>query len=312
MKKLIFVFLAVVALAFAGCENGEDQRGTSFLGGDRGLELRFMPDAPPDSVSDQGQQDFDVMVELRNRGEYEVPMERVLVELSGFRPEAFGLSSADMALSPNENVIPRIMNPDGSVIEPPEAYVTFEDLSYQDAAVGTGTRFPFRVDVCYGYETTGATQLCIKENMNIDRPGDLCNVDGTRSLSTSGAPIQITNVDQSRAGADRTRFTFTVQNKGPGSVFVPESTCETGTRVENRVFVNVEGLPGENVNCVGLMEGTGNAGFLILSGSEPKEVSCIYTVTDRNNRVEPFNIRLAYDYKQTLTKNIDVEHHPLG
>ncbi len=312
MRKIIFVLLAVAALVIAGCGEPDGPRTKSFIGGNQGLEIRFLPDAPPTMVSDQGQQDFDVYVELNNRGEYEIPVGRVLVKLSGFRAELFGISSADLTKTAPSNVYARVKNPDGSIIDPPESYVTFEMLSYQDAAIGAGTSFPFRADVCYGYETIGATELCIKENMNMDRAGDLCKIDETRSLSVSGAPIQITSVRQSRAGADRTRFTFTVQNKGPGKVYRPESICEDAVRIENRVFVSIENLPGVGVNCVGLMEGTSSAGYIILSGTEAKEVSCIYTVTDRNNRIEPFNIRLAYDYKQSITSYINVEHHPLG
>ncbi len=311
MKKIMFGLLVLSALIIAGCTDPEPQT-RSFLGGSQGLEISFLPDAPPETVSDQRQQDFDVYVELKNRGEYEIPPNRVLVKLSGFRAEAFGLSSTDLTKTASEPIYARVLSPDGRTIDPPESYVTFEMLSYQDAAIGAGTRFPFRVDVCYGYETTAASSLCVKENMNIDRAGDLCNVDSTRSLSVSGAPIQVTSMQQSRAGTDRTRFTFTVQDKGPGDVFRSESACEQATRIENRVFITVEGLPGENVNCIGLMEGTSNAGYIILSGKEPKDISCIYTVTDRNNRIEPFNVRLAYDYSQSITRQVNVEHHPLG
>jgi hypothetical protein len=160
--------------------------------------------------------------------------------------------------------------------------------------------------------TKAAAELCIKENFNSNKENDLCQVDGTRTVSTSGAPVQITNIKQSTAGTDKTRFTFSIQNMDTGSVFRTDSACEDTLSNENKVFVQISNLAneGDSVRCVGLTGGTPDAGYVNLLPGQSKEVSCTLTVLNRNNRMEPFNIDLSYAYWKFVDKSIVVQHTP--
>ena len=85
-NKILLMILAVALLVLSACDGGTDINTgqTGFVGGFKGIEISFATNAPPDRVSDAGQEEFDVVVELINRGEHEVLAENIFVKLEGF------------------------------------------------------------------------------------------------------------------------------------------------------------------------------------------------------------------------------------
>ncbi|MFA6073252.1 MAG: hypothetical protein WC758_04015 [Candidatus Woesearchaeota archaeon] len=313
MRKAILALLLLIAMFVAACSTTTTNNGsTGFIGGVKGLDIAFYANAPPASTPDNKQQEFDVIVDITNGGEYAVAIEDVYVKLSGFPPESFDQTIATLKKSPPEKIDANIKNPDGTVIAPPVVSVTFPGFNYQDVEVASRT-FPIRADICYEYETQAAAELCVKENFNSNKVDDLCQVNADRSLSTSGGPVQITSLKQSTAGADKTRFTFTVQNMDNGEIYKSDSECERITSNENKVFVSVSDLGAstiDSVKCVGLSGGTSNAGYITLVPGQARDVSCTVTYVNRNNRIQPFNIKLAYAYFKFVDTSILIEHSP--
>ncbi len=309
MRKLIFALLLVMAMLVAACTETTGPTGTGFIGGNTGLDISFYPGAPPESTPDGGQQEFDIIVDISNGGEYAVEPDGVYLELSGFPPESLGVSLDELRKNPPERIEANIKSGDGTIISAPTVPVSFEGFNYMDTEI-SGRDVIIRAEICYEYQTRAAAELCIKENFNSNKANDLCQVDGSRSLSTSGAPVQITNLRQSTAGTDKTRFTFSIQNMDTGSVYRTDSECVEGFTNENKVFVKISGLGSDSVKCVGLTGGTGDAGYVTLLSGQAKEVSCTVTVTNRNNRIQPFTIDLSYAYWKFLDKTIQVQYTP--
>jgi hypothetical protein len=314
MKKIIFVLmLMVMTMAIAACNGSTTNTGaTGFIGGTKGLDITFMSGAPPAETSDAGGQSFDVVVDIQNGGETAVDKSKVYVLLSGFSPEAFGVTMESLKANPEDNIEANIKNPDGSVIVPASIPVSFSGFNY----VGTeaaSMNFPMRAEICYEYTTKASAVLCIKENFNSNKADDICQVNAQREMSTSGAPVQITKLMQSTAGTDKTRFTFTIQNMDTGSIYRSGTVdgCNRASLIdENKVFVQVTGLGGvDDVKCVGL-QGSGSAGYVTLTQGQARDVSCTYTVKNRNNRIQPFNIALTYNYWKFVETNIVVQHTP--
>ena len=315
-KKILLIMLAVSLLVIAACttENGPST-GPGFVGGTRGVEIEFMTNTPPDRVADQGQESFDVVLELTNRGEHEVLREDAFVKLEGFSATAFGKTPEQLIAYPDDDLYAVRKNPDGSVSPPVKIPVVFEGFSYQ-GDVPANMPFTFRAKLCYKYETIALSNLCVKENFNDDRPGDVCQVTGTKQVSNSGAPVQVTNVRQSAVGRDRTAITFSVQKRDTdqkGKVSRPDTGCDVQYQNENRVFVSVSGIlenPGDLINCPALREGDSSSGYVQISATQPTEVYCTITLTDRSTRTQPFRITLGYDYSTHLDKEVVVVYTP--
>ncbi len=314
MKKVIFVLmLFVLTLAIAACTTNTTSTDTGFIGGSKGLDISFMTGAPPETTPDGGQQSFDVVVNIQNGGETAVDKTKAYVKLSGFPPEAFGVTLDSLKANPEDNVEANIKNPDGSVIVPSSVPVTFSGFNYKGNEVASRS-FPFRAEICYEYTTKAAAELCLKENFNSVKTDDICQVNAQRSLSTSGAPVQITKLMQSTAGTDKTRFTFTIQNMdATGHVYKSGQAIgcdQTVLSDENKVFVQILDLGAvDDIKCVGL-SGSGSAGYVTLVTGQAKDVSCTYTVKNRNNRIQPFSIALTYNYWKFVDTNVVVQHAP--
>lgn len=312
MKKAILALLLLATMLVAACTTTETQTGvTGFIGGQKGLDIAFYSGAPPETTSDNGQQEFDIIVDVTNGGEAAVDPSEVYVKLSGFPPESFGVGIADLTKSPDEVIEANLKSADGSIIKSPTIPISFSGFNYMDSEVAS-REFPIRAEICYEYSTKAAAELCIKENFNSNKADDICQVNAARSFSTSGAPVQITSLKQSTAGTDKTRFTFTVQNMDTGRIYRTDSACEQTTANENKIFVKVSGLAnsGDSVKCVGLTGGTPDAGYITVLPGEARDVSCTVTVLNRNNRIEPFELELAYAYWKYADTKIIVEHTP--
>lgn len=316
MKKTILIaMLAILLITVSACDqNKEPAGGETYIGGNEGLKMTFAPDAPPLTTADNKQQSFDVGVQIENRGEYEVSSDDIRITVEGFSPEAFGVTKADLNDVPlNDNVIERrIRTPDGVIIEPPYVEAVVSDLEYQQAAPGN-LNFPIRAQACYLYETDAISKLCIKEDLLKQDDEDLCKINAVRELSTSGAPVQITNLQQSGAGRDKTRFTFTIANQDTGRIYKENSECEPQSSIENKVWVEIEDLEGAEVDCTGLQDGsTKREGYVSMSGGTPRDVTCTakFDEGQRTNRVESFNIKLRYNYREYIDTGIEVQYTP--
>jgi hypothetical protein len=310
MKKIIIALLILIAMLVAACtDTNTNNTGTGFIGGKQGLDISFYPGAPPDTTPDGAQQQFDVIVDVTNNGEYGVSADDAFVKLSGFPPEALGVTLEALKKNLPEDVEANIKSGDGTIIKAPVVPVSFEGLNYMDTEI-SGRDVIIRAEICYEYQTKAAAELCVKENFNSNKENDLCQVDGARTISTSGAPVQISNLKQSTAGTDKTRFTFSIQNMDTGSVYKTDSECVQGFSNEKKVFVKIGGLGTDSVKCVGLSGGTADAGYVSLLDDQAKEVSCTVTVTNRNNRIQPFTIDLSYAYWKYVDKTIAVQYTP--
>lgn len=316
MKKFLLIGLLIGVMIVSACTGDGGAPATdTYIGGNMGVEMRFSPSAPPDRVADAGgQETFDIVLELENKGENLVLLEDAFISIKGFPPEAFGVSAGDLVnIHPEEDLIPRIKTADGTIIEPPIIYATVSDLQYQYTEPGN-VQYPIRAEICYLYETNVATKLCLKRNLNKDDDNDLCAVNSPRSVSSSGAPIQVSRIQQSAAGRDKTRFTFTIENRASGDVFKELNGCEEINAYEDKVFVEIENLlnrGADSVNCVGLSGGGSDNGYVTLTNGISRDVSCTVTMIDRSDRLQPFNIRLSYDYREIVDTSIIVEYTPI-
>lgn len=319
-QTILLVMMLVAVLAVSACTTGKGPNvGDTYLGGTEGLKITYAADAPPDMVADNKQESFDVIVQITNKGETAVAENDAKITISGIPPESFGKSKTDFLINPDEAIDKRIKNPDGTVIEPPLVEAIVPNLQYQYAEPGNIQFERVRAEICYLYETNVSAKLCVLEKMTQPEDDDVCVINENKGFSSSGAPVQVTKIQQSGGGRDSTRFTFTIANVDTGAIYKQSTSCDPITQEENKVWVEITGLTDRNggastVRCTGLRDGTSEAnGYVAMTGGTPRDVSCTVTFPEaqRTDREQPFNIRLKYNYKEFIDKPLLIQYTPV-
>lgn len=307
MKKIFMVLAVVFVLFLAGCESDETPTSeTPFLEGTTGFLISFLEDAPPQEVYDGGVFPFEVVVKLKNDGEWGVAADDVLVTISGIDPTEFGLQPVDLVKHPDENLEATYKDAEGNLVEGTSTYVSFPGFNYQGQITGNFP-LPIRADVCYRYGTEAVSKLCIKKDLTDTSERSLCIVTEEKQVFSSRAPLQITSVKESVRGKDMVGITFKIEHKGNGEIFQQGSDCDTtGIVFENKVWVEVDSkIPG--TKCTGLNEGTDTTGYITIYGGE-RTITCTIPADSPSDYEKAIDINLIYDYREDMTTQLLLKH----
>jgi hypothetical protein len=306
MRKIVAVVMLV--LLVVACKPGGKKQvsiESPFVGGTQGLAVDFQ-DFRKD-VFDGGNDPFDIIVKLDNKGESLVAAQDVKVKLSGINPSEFGKSEADLVKNAPEDVIEMRKDAQGGVLPGPQVFVEFTGLNHKSPIAGASAQFTVRADVCYLYRTQTVSKLCVRENLLTPRAGGICELNENKPVYNSGAPVQVGDFKESTRAKDKIGFTFEVKNVGSGSVFERNSKCDRAERrFENRAYVIVTtGIPG--LSCTGL-EATskGAEGFVTLYGGS-KIVSCSQPIATKSDFEQLVGIEVIYDYEQNIQTSLTVK-----
>ncbi|VVB81834.1 Uncharacterised protein [uncultured archaeon] len=306
MRRLI----VIVALAFlvVACTGGETKGAVSmtspFIGGTQGLAIAFQDYRA--EVFDGGQDPFDVIVKLENKGEALVPKDNVRVRLTGINPAEFGKSESLLTLLAPDDVVETRKTETG-VLAGPAVFTEFVGLNHNGKISGASVQYTLRADVCYLYRTKAVSKLCVRDNLLTPRAGGICEIAESKSVYNSGAPVQIADFSESARAKDKLGFTFDIKNIGAGSVFQRNTFCDRTTRQpEHRVYVIVKsGLSG--LTCTGLESGDIIAeGFVTLYGGS-KTISCSQTIASRSDYEQVIGVEVIYDYEETIQNALTVK-----
>lgn len=320
-KKIIFAFLTIVAFVISGCQgnNNSGAQRVPYIGGTNGLLLDFQQDSPPEEILDDGSFGFQAVVKLNNEGEFKIPAGNLKVSLQGIDPNDFGTSLSELQdKSPPEDMLQKRKDSEGNLIEGSEAYISFpSDNSEMVPKMFTGnTEFTLRADVCYSYQTNAVSKLCVLNNLLNVKSDAVCQPTGTKQLSVSGAPVQITNLRQIMAGKDKIGFTFDVGHSNNGYIFEfgkngNVADCPRDPRqrrsTENRVRVTVDtGMP--NLNCPGMSDSSGSQGYVLLTSGK-RSITCYQDLpASRSDYEKDILITLEYNYEEFKDKKLLVKH----
>jgi hypothetical protein len=307
MKKELMIVMVVAMLVMTACgtSQGNASNRKAFIGGTQGVQLSFLPGEPPAEVT-SADYPFSATVELKNKGEWTVPMGSVKVMLKGFDAQDFGTTQDALTKSPDADLEKNSINPDsGEVLEGSAAYATF-DLKYSATLTGNH-EFPFVVDVCYPYKTFSTGELCIKKNL-LDSTTDtsVCSVSGPRSLQNSGAPVQISQFIEYTAGKTAVRFTVTVSKVGQGDVSRTGTSCSTLNLDKDIVHVKLAtGIEGA-LTCSALAGGS-EGDVKLINGV--KQIQCTQQVSagDLVDKIQLLDGELTYDYLDTIQTKVLVK-----
>lgn len=311
MKKIIYLFAVMMSvLLLYGCTQQQKtpSKTKPFVGGTEGINVAFSSDSPPTEVDDGGSFPFDVVVELRNKGEYTVPKDKVTVKIVGIQPEEFSKTESDLSKHPDEDVIATKKDPEGAVTEGPPVFVTFSGFNHKEKLVGNKD-FTFRAEACYLYQTQAMAQLCVRKN-NIDpEEGGVCEVSEDKTVDNSGGPVQVTAFKEFGRAKNKVGFQFTVEHKGKGNLYERNSNCNTERKYEDRIFITVKTQFNSGLKCSGLSEGDDKSGYIKLYG-ESRIISCTQEVSTDSDYESPVVVQLEHDYRDITQATVLVKHIP--
>ena len=315
MRALIAIMILTVILA--GCTQGGDSTVgpeiTPFAGGVEGLSMEFVRGAPPDEIFDNGGFPFSVTVLIENLGESDVNPTDGYLEITGINAQDFDLPSQDALRQDIPLEIDGVVkNFQGTVLLGDKIDISFDELNYLPDL--SGNFYPrIRANLCYNYETKVTANLCVKRDLltNVNTK-EICDIGGLKDVFNSGAPIQVTSVEQNPAGSDKIQVIFTVSHVGfPEDRFYKVDTeCDDSqaNRDKDLVWFEVVGaVGGSRADCSGIREALpdGSGGFIELTNGADTQVVCTFDVSDVGGVYEtPLQARLEYRYSQFIEKNI--------
>ena len=308
MKKNIIFGMIIILFVFvifaSGCKKGEQQTiEKPFIGGTDGVLISFMEGFPPDKVYDMGQNPFNIDVQLRNNGEWEVPKDKIRVTIKGISPTDFGKTASDFVKNPNEDLLKKRIT-SGTIVDGTTTHIIFSGLNYKGEVAGD-THLTIRAEECYDYGTTATTLLCIKKNLLEE--GGVCSPNEQKTIFSSSAPLQITNFIESPAGKGKIQFVFTISHVGTGAVYKEGSWCDDNILNQNKVYVNVDTGIGNGAYCGTLIGGSGHDGEITLYNGEAT-IMCTQDISTESDYEKPIMITLKYAYKDHVTTDLTVSH----
>ena len=325
MKKFVYLssIFALLVLISACQQGSSDSTGTApktpFLGGTKGLDLKFLDGSPPKEVTDSGTFPFQAIVSMKNQGEFDLKKDQVKVDLIGILPENFGTSIEDLSgKRPQDDPSPKKRDSEGNVIEPVETFITFpsdgSSFNFENSVTGN-TPFIFRADVCYKYQTKALSRICVLRDLINTKKNTICKPSESKKIFSSASPVQVSSFRQTVAGQDKISFSFDIVQSGKGSVFKegdstsPAADCPKDPRAsrekENKVLVNVDTkLP--NLRCVGL-EGTTSGYVTLVDGK--RTITCTQELDSGRNDFETnVDITLDFNYNDITEEQVLVKH----
>ena len=261
----IFVLLVLAGLMFSAssCTQTKSSTGNPYVGGSSGLSFSFVPGSPPPQVYDNGQT-FSVGLHVKNNGEFGVNVINFSI---------YGVSSAEFNhlvasyYKPHLNLSGATKIQGGKTVDGLDQYITLtKDANYGIKLPSVGDQqMKLTVSACYPYETVATIQVCLKKNYNDGRT-TVCTPATTNSYYVSGAPVQITNVQESTAGQDRFYVDMTFESKSNGEIYSPKAhqDCQSPSLSQdiynkNQLWIKVDARGNaQKVSCSPLQTDFGN------------------------------------------------------
>jgi hypothetical protein len=246
MKRNTIVYLAslvmiIAVFAVSGCAPSTEVK--AFVGGTEGLKMEFL-NLPPSIFVNVP---FSLAITVQNAGEYTVMPGGAYFTLNNalnfnIPLEKSTVNNADALIAARR--IQDTILPGG------------KELISWGEAVFTGTLGAplteeqpvlLGIKACYYYETRAVASVCVAKSNKI------CEPIGEKTVQSSGAPVQLTELKQIAQTTDNENYTITltltVENKGEGSVYAQYATCpKPSFEDQNYVVLDKMTLEGKEID----------------------------------------------------------------
>ena len=287
-KAKVLILLIVLSVFLVGCKEEQPALSNPFIGGTKGVIAEFEEIGLVSDTQNVNEvyenEDFAIELRLKNKGEYEVPANSVIINMQGINPEDFGI----VAQKTNDEKIERVtdFNKDGG-----EVTVDFGDASY--SVTGNFFDATFFAVYSYPYETLIAIpKVCYKVDIREKR---VCDIDESKDIFSTGAPIVATKAVESPASTRKIRLTLDIENVAGGRA---STTRDFDSRYDE---VNFEVLT-EGWTCKSKNESVAR----LIDGKA--QIRCtLDNELDENDLFEKqFELRLKYYYEDIAKVDVRI------
>ncbi len=314
MKKSVFIVVLVLLVIFiAGCSGvpqGERPQDTAAAlravqTGTQGVVTSILQNSPPALIYDSS--DLVALVEVRNRGNYDLDQTSCFVQVTGFDPNIIR-GGFDVSRSCSENV---------GTLQGKNVYNTegdFNQIEFHSPNVqlpdGVFEYNPtLNFVTCYQYHTTASPQVCVdplfyqvtsEQKSCVPRPA---SVGGGQ-----GAPVGVSFVGVNMVG-NKAVFEINVQNMGTGRVLSPFANVQNCGQASldytdfDRVGYDVRLSGGTLIDC------KPHDKIVRLNNGQGKIV-CSYTIPGTSSFETPLKIDLDYGYIDSIQQPIKIVKTP--
>ncbi len=309
-NKIILGLIIVSILVFSGCGDSNTTTVSNvdpYYGGTQSLDISFLAEFPPSEVSvssdDPGSnQDFAIIVNLRNNGEYNIPVGGAKVQINGLSSALFNFEEVKQT-----NVDALTGKIKGSGLEGYDQQISFNNLKYTKTS-DTIQQYNINANVCYIYGTHAQGQLCVKKNPTRPSEQGECEIKGAKTLKSSAGPIQFSGLEEFARGTQEIGFKFNVIHSGAGLFSAPNSDCSRELDFKDKIKLEVSSDEFV-VECSGFNKyDTGkNVGEIRLVSGQTRTINCFLRVDP--NMEEAFKtpiikIKSEYDYSKTISSSM--------
>ena len=305
----IILFLILVIAIFGCIKKDKDEY---IITGTDGLKIDFLENYPQDSYVVSGQREpISVIVDIRNKGTFpddEGDLKGGSLYLSGFDKNIINIERSK-SLDKLDLYPVSYVNPNGGFDS-----VEFDGEINVDKLKVDRHDLVILATICYPYRTKAGPSVCVDPYPFDTNQEKVCKI-GSQTLTSQGAPIAITKIDQ-EASTNKIHFTINVKNVGKGDV-VNLGALEKCNPSRNEILerddfdkIKVKSITIGSVNllrkCGPFVEGSNTIklfngeGFIICSLDVPDlgSIKSAYTT--------PLNIELSYGYRSTVSEQIEI------
>lgn len=312
MKKGVVIAI-LVFLFLVSCSRlpqGERPQDTAAVlkavsTGTQGVYLSTLPRYPPDVLYDQNE--FVAIVEVRNRGNYDLQPQDCWVRVTGFDPNILGQSMVG-ARSCAENV---------RVLEGKNIYNTqggFNQLEFRSTNVklpeGVFEYTPtLHYMTCYNYHTIASPQVCVDPLLyQVTAEQKTCIPRDVGMGGGQGGPVGVSFVGVDMVGK-KAIFEINVVNSGGGKAVSPETHIQDcgGSNLNyqdlDRVKYEVQLTGASLVDC------KPSDHFVRLVNNQGK-IICSFNLASGSAYETPLRIDLDYGYIDSIQKPVRIVQTP--
>ncbi len=297
MRRNIIFAIIFLALFAYGCTPPDTRPTTDFRRGSEGIVMNFVQTMPPPTIYDDS--NFDLIVEVRNRGAYPQDSHRSIgaLYISGFDTNIINMY--------NSKNLPAL---EGKSAHNPEGgfdIVTFHggvvDFKRQNIERYEAN---FKLDACYQYETIASETICIDPDPHtLQRVDKVCTPPSAYTFSGGqGGPVAVTRIEQTVL-SESIQYKITIRNIGNGRVIDKNALARCPYDLDHTVLNKVRfsgRVSQEQLSCAQRIDP------LTLINNEATIVCTIEKPSQRSAYTTPINIKLEYGYTSSATRRITI------
>lgn len=273
--------------------------------GAQGVEVGFINNYPPPMIYDKDQ--LLVMVNVNNKGNYDLPAQDCFIQITGFDPNIIG-GELKMPRSCAENL--------GGLLEGKNIYNTFggtNQLEFKSTVNLPQDVFEYNTNLnflaCYMYHTKANPSICVDPLFyQVTSEQKTCIPHDLGMAGGQGAPVGLGYVGVDMVGG-KAIVELSVVNYGTGQVVSPYTNIQycgeasIGYQDLDKVHYNVQLSGGSLISC------KPQDGFVRLANKQGKIV-CQFSISGASAFETPLMVDLDYGYIQSWLKPVKIIKTP--